>query len=80
MTTLLAVAGTLFGVAYSVLGILALKYLSNASEFDRVGGWTLWWFTEANRYSPPGRRLCKFGGVTFACGAACWVGWYAAKG
>jgi hypothetical protein len=74
MTTALAVAGTLFGLAYSVLGIMALKHLNGASEADRVVGWSLWWFTDGNRYSPAGKRLCRLGGITFACAAACWVG------
>ena len=77
--TLLAVAGAILGLAYSALGAIALKYLDNASETDRVAGWTLWWFLESKRYSSEGKRLCKLGGVTFACGVACWLGWYAAK-
>ena len=79
LTTLLAVVGTICGIAYSALGIMALKHLSNASEADRVAGWTLWWFAESSRYSPAGRRLCKIGGVVFAFGVACWIGWYAAR-
>jgi hypothetical protein len=77
--TLLAFAGAMFGIAYSALGFIALKYLNNASETDRVVGWSLWWFTEADRYTSKGKRLCVLGGIAFACGIACWVGWYAAR-
>ena len=72
MTTLATIGWVLvaasipFGLYYIFLGIAALKYLPNATEVDRVVGWTLWWFTERDRYEDEGKRLCTRGRIVFA--------------
>ena len=76
MQLALAVAGTAAGLAYALLGIAALKHLSQPSEVDRVVGWSLWWFTEQGRYNARGQSLCRRGAVAFAIGAACWLSWF----
>lgn len=69
----LGLLGTLSGVAYAVLGVVAMKHLTEPTEADRAVGWALWWFAEPTRYSPEGRRLCWAGGLLFAAGALCWL-------
>jgi hypothetical protein len=54
------------GLYYCALGIAALKHLPDATEQDRVVGWTLWWFLEAARYDEQGKHLCKRGATVFA--------------
>ena len=54
------------GAYYCVLGIAALKHLRDATEQDRVVGWTLWWFLEAARYDERGNQLCQRGAAVFA--------------
>lgn len=54
------------GLYYCALGIAALKHLPNATEQDRVVGWTLWWFLEAARYDEEGKGLCRRGAAAFA--------------
>lgn len=73
LAVVLALVGTVAGLVYSFLGILALKYLPDADETDRVAGWTLWWWLDGERYDPEGQRLCKLGGWVFGVGAGCWV-------
>lgn len=53
------------GLYYCALGIAALKHLPDATEQDRVVGWTLWWFLEAARYDEQGKRLCRRGATVF---------------
>jgi hypothetical protein len=63
----LLVAGSVVaGVYYFMLGVAALKHLPDATEQDRVVGWTLWWFLESARYDEAGKRLCKRGGAISA--------------
>jgi hypothetical protein len=71
---ILGVLGTLAGLVYAGLGIAALKHLRQASGTDRTVGWTLWWFTESDRYDEEGQRLCRIGGVVLLFGVASWVG------
>lgn len=59
-------ASIVAGVYYCALGIAALKLLPNATEQDRVVGWTLWWFLEAARYDEQGKTLCRRGATAFA--------------
>ncbi len=63
---LLVAASIVSATYYCVLGIAALKHLSNATEHDRVVGWTLWWFLEAARYDETGKQLCQRGAAVFA--------------
>jgi hypothetical protein len=69
----LALVGSAAGVAYSVLGVLALKHLGGATEVDRTIGWSLLWSLEWRRYDAEGRRLCRVGGIVFLLSAACWA-------
>lgn len=69
----LAVLGSVLGLVYSAMGIAALKHLPSATETDRVVGWSLWWWTEASRYSEAGQHLCRRGAWVFASAALCWV-------
>lgn len=62
----LVAASIVAGLYYCALGIAALKHLPNATEQDRVVGWTLWWFLEATRYDDHGKRLCRRGATVFA--------------
>jgi hypothetical protein len=62
---LLVAASILAGVYYCYLGISALKHLPDATQQDRVVGWTLWWFLESSRYDEAGKVLCRRGGVIF---------------
>lgn len=73
LAVVLASVGTVAGLAYSILGILALKHLPDADETDRVAGWTLWWWLDGERYDPEGQRLCKLGGWVLGVGAVCWL-------
>lgn len=63
---LLVGASVAAGLYYCALGIAALKHLPNATEQDRVVGWTLWWFLESDRYDEGGKQLCRRGGTVFA--------------
>jgi hypothetical protein len=65
--------GSLAGVAYAILGVVALKHLAEPTQLDRNVGWSLWWFVEERRYANEGRRLCRFGGVLFSLGALSWL-------
>ena len=62
----LVAASVAAGVYYSALGVAALEHLPQATEQDRVVGWSLWWFLESDRYDDTGKRLCKRGGAIFA--------------
>jgi hypothetical protein len=53
-------------VYYCALGIAALKHLPEATEQDRVVGWSLWWFLDAARYDEQGKSLCRRGSAVFA--------------
>lgn len=44
---ILVAASIVAGLYYCALGISALLHLPDASEQDRVVGWTLWWFLES---------------------------------
>jgi len=68
-----AVLGALGGFVYSGMGIAALKHLAGADEIDRVVGWTLWWWTESDRYDAEGKRLCRRGAWIFWLAAASWI-------
>ena len=72
----LALAGSLAGIAYSLLGIAAIKHLDSAGEIDRTVGWTLWWCLDFRRYNARGKRLCTLGGLFLAGGGACWIAWF----
>jgi hypothetical protein len=72
----LAVVGTGAGVSSAVLGITALKHLENADEVDKTVGWSLWWFTDGDRYNAKGKQLCKVGGIMFATGVASWLAFF----
>lgn len=73
----LALVGTLAGIAYAGFGIVALKHLASANTSDRAVGWSLWWFTEASRYTAPGQALCRKGAVAFVLALASWLAWLA---
>ena len=62
----LVASSVVAGGYYCALGIAALKHLPEATEQDRVVGWSLWWFLESARYDDTGQRLCKRGGAIFA--------------
>lgn len=72
----LAAIGSVAGLAYAVLGIAALKHLQTPTTVDRAVGWSLWWFTEAGRYSKRGQALCRLGAVAFLIASASWLGWF----
>ena len=69
----LASIGTAAGIAYSVLGVIALKHLFGATGTDRTVGWSLWWWAERNRYTAEGQKLCRIGGALFLLGGLCWL-------
>ena len=71
-----ALAGSMAGLAYALLGLSALRHLPSASETERSVGWSLWWFLNYRSYKPEGQRLCIGGGALFALGAACWLAAY----
>jgi hypothetical protein len=76
---LLAVLGTVAGLLYVTLGVLALRHVlrpSEVSEVDRVVGWSLWWWIDWGKYTRRGRQLCVAGGIAFITGAVCWVLWF----
>jgi len=73
LAILLALAGSAAGLAYAVLGITALRHLPGATQADRAVGWSLWWWSEAERYDDEGKRLCRRGGLLFGAAALCWV-------
>ena len=62
----LVAASIVAGLYYCALGISALKHLPDATEQDRVVGWTLWWFMDSSRYDEAGKLLCRRGSVVFA--------------
>lgn len=62
----LVVASLGAGLCYCVLGLAAIKHLPKATEQDRVLGWALWWFLEADRYDDQGKNLCRRGAMVFA--------------
>jgi hypothetical protein len=62
----LVAASIVAGLYCCALGIAALKHLPNATEQDRVVGWTLWWFLGAARYDEQGKSLCRRGATVFA--------------
>ncbi len=72
---LFAVLGSVAGLLYTALGLFALRHLAGATDADRTVGWSLWWFSERERYSPRGQRLCTLGAVAFAVGALSWASW-----
>jgi len=72
---LFAGLGTVAGLIYAALGVLALKHLPNATESDKTVGWSLWWFAERSRYTPAGQRLCNFGAVAAAVSVIAWLAW-----
>lgn len=77
---LLVAASSVAGAYYCVLGIAALKHLPDATEQDRVVGWTLWWFLEAARYDEAGKQICRRGAVVLAVGVCLAVpGYYLAR-
>ena len=63
---LLVAASCVLGAYYCALGITALKHLPEATQIDRVVGWTLWWFLDADRYDIEGKLLCRRGARVFA--------------
>ena len=69
----LAFLGSILGLVYAAMGVVALKYLRSATETDRVVGWSLWWWTEASRYSEAGQNLCRRGAWMFGAAALFWV-------
>lgn len=72
---ILVAASIVAGLYYCALGIAALKHLPNATEQDRVVGWTLWWFLDSSRYDAAGKLLCRRGGLIFAIAWALAVLW-----
>lgn len=69
----LAIVGTLSGLVCAVLGLSAVKYLSEATETDRVAGWTMLWFFDRKRYSKRGQALCTLGALAGAIGTVSWI-------
>jgi hypothetical protein len=70
---------TNFGVYYAILGIAAIKYLRDATEVDKVVGWTLWWCLDADRYAEEGRRLCSRGILVALASIVLWIAVFAIK-
>jgi hypothetical protein len=62
----LVAASIVAGAYYCALGVSALRHLPEATEVDRVVGWTLWWFLEQDRYDDTGKQLCRRGSTVFA--------------
>jgi hypothetical protein len=79
LSIILAFVGTVAGLAWAFLGVSALKYLPDSDEHDRVYGWTLWWFVREERYAAHGKRLCRYGWLSFGVGLAAWLGWFAMR-
>lgn len=78
MKSVLAILGTIFGLAHLAVSILAIQYLRDSptvSRSDRSFGWAFYWFLEPRKYGDAGKRLCVLGGLTFVAGAASWIGW-----
>lgn len=81
MSVAFAVVGTLTGLLYAMLGLVAIRHQVDPppSEVDRVAGWTLWWFAAKSNYSDYGQRLCGRGLFLFAASLISWLLWFAAK-
>ena len=76
---ILGAIGTILGIWYAVLGLLAVKHLHYSDQIDKAVGWSLWWCFDVSRYDDEGQRLCKRGQLLAFTAAALWIAVYAVK-
>ncbi|WP_287915832.1 hypothetical protein [Comamonas sp.] len=76
LSNLLFLIGLISGIAYSIVGILAVKHLKNPTYNDRYINWTLWWCIEMDKYDEKWQNYCSIGLVLVFMGIFSWVIFY----
>jgi hypothetical protein len=76
LTLALAILGTLAGIGYFGLGLVALAQLKERAlgAGNKFVDATLLWSLQPGRYAPMGARLCMLGNVSLVTAAASWLG------
>lgn len=74
-----AVFGTLSGVVYWVLGLIASAHFlnTNASSSDRFISAALLWSLSFGQYDDEGKKICRQGNIAFVIAACSWIGYAA---
>ena len=68
--------GIFSGIVYSILGILAVRYIDNPKYTEKYINWSLWWCLDRNRYSERGKIYCNIGFFIALIGIFSWVIFY----
>jgi hypothetical protein len=76
----LAVLGTLCGLYYWYLGIVASGYLVDETERKSpssrfISASLAWSVGTGDEYSAEGKKICQRGNVVFVLAILCWLGW-----
>ncbi|MEG2280241.1 MAG: hypothetical protein RSB86_05270 [Comamonas sp.] len=72
-SNLLFLIGSISGIAYSIVGILAVKHLKNPTYNDSYINWTLWWCIDRGKYDENGKNYCNIGLILAFIGFSSWV-------
>ena len=80
LSVVLAIVGTLCGIYYWYLGIIAGGYMldetKRKSPSERLlSAGLAWSVVSGDEYSEEGKKLCKRADIVLILAILCWIGW-----